>query len=272
MPLPWKRLLVVAPHPDDESLATGGLIRRAVVNGASVRVVLATDGEFNHWPQRYVEGRWRIRPADRERWGARRRKEAIAALAMLGVTQAQIDFLGLPDNRLGGLGVTELRRHLAPIIEEFVPDLVVSPSNCDLHPDHRLLATTVERILDELPPPHFQVLTYVTHGCADASRLIVELQLTDEEKDSKLGAILCHETQLALSRARLLRFANESEVFYQPGDRAPRLAHLKRLWEICFPGPFPSRRRASSAVGGSPRVPHDSSQPAVVDSRQLGNR
>src|SRR5664279_305672 len=42
------RLLVVAAHPDDESLGAGGLIAAAVARGADVRVIVATDGEASH--------------------------------------------------------------------------------------------------------------------------------------------------------------------------------------------------------------------------------
>ena len=74
------RVMLFAPHPDDESLAAGIFLQRAVAAGAAVRVVYATDGERNCWPQRVLEGKMRIRENDRRRWGARRRAEALAAL------------------------------------------------------------------------------------------------------------------------------------------------------------------------------------------------
>jgi hypothetical protein len=68
MPLNGKdRLLVLAPHPDDESLATGGLIQRATRQGLPVKVVFLTNGQNNPWAQRIVERRWRIGPADQRR-------------------------------------------------------------------------------------------------------------------------------------------------------------------------------------------------------------
>ena len=50
------RVLVLAVHPDDESLCAGGLIQHALAHGAKVRVVFITDGDNNPWPQRFVEG------------------------------------------------------------------------------------------------------------------------------------------------------------------------------------------------------------------------
>ena len=60
-PDPADRLLVLAPHPDDESLAIGGLLRLARAVGASVRVIYLTSGENNPWAQRACERRWRVR-------------------------------------------------------------------------------------------------------------------------------------------------------------------------------------------------------------------
>jgi N-acetyl-1-D-myo-inositol-2-amino-2-deoxy-alpha-D-glucopyranoside deacetylase len=48
------RLLILAPHPDDESIATGGLIQVARGVGAAVRVIVLTDGDNNPWPQRWI--------------------------------------------------------------------------------------------------------------------------------------------------------------------------------------------------------------------------
>src|SRR5690242_7448135 len=44
-PKPGDRLLIIAPHPDDEALAAGGVIQRAIARGARVRIVVLTDGD-----------------------------------------------------------------------------------------------------------------------------------------------------------------------------------------------------------------------------------
>src|SRR5882672_10265920 len=76
---PTDRIMVLAPHPDDESLAAAGILQRACALGARTRVLFVTDGENNPWAQRAVELRWRIGAADRSRWGMRRRAEALSA-------------------------------------------------------------------------------------------------------------------------------------------------------------------------------------------------
>src|SRR5581483_4294533 len=96
------RILYFAPHPDDESLGGGGLIQHAVRAGAEVRVVFLTSGDRNPWAQRAAEKRWRIGPNEQQRWGCRRRGEAINAMRRLGLDPDCARFLGWSDQ-----GVTE---------------------------------------------------------------------------------------------------------------------------------------------------------------------
>lgn len=83
-------VLVLAPHPDDESLGCGGLIAECRARGQDVRVLVLTDGSASH-------------PHSREYPPARlvglRMDEARAAVAELGLPADGIDFLGLPDGR-----------------------------------------------------------------------------------------------------------------------------------------------------------------------------
>src|SRR5438105_12356391 len=92
--------MLIAAHPDDESLACSVVLQRAVHAGAAVRVIYATDGENNPWPQRVIERKWRLHETDRERWGKLRRQEALAALDVLGVNASDVSFLGWPDQKL----------------------------------------------------------------------------------------------------------------------------------------------------------------------------
>ncbi len=97
------RVMMFAPHPDDESLAAGIFLQRAAAAGATVRVIYATNGERNCWPQRLLERKLRLRESDRRRWGARRQREALAALGLLGFGPDQVEFLSLPDQGLTDL-------------------------------------------------------------------------------------------------------------------------------------------------------------------------
>jgi len=228
----WRRVLLFAPHPDDESLAAGGLLHRAVGRGAAVRVVFATDGENNPWPQRLLERRWRIDARARSRWGARRRAEALRALETLGVTSSSIRFLHLPDQGLAPLLLerdADATARLAAEIASMRPTLLVAPAITDRHPDHSALAVLLQLALAELPSATRRCLrlAYVVHG-RPVEPTAVRLLLTPLELARKRTAIGCHATQLALSRRRFLAHARIAEQFVEPSVASPghRVRHV----------------------------------------------
>jgi LmbE family N-acetylglucosaminyl deacetylase len=238
---PESRLLVFAPHPDDETLATGELIQHALASGAAVRVVFATDGDNNPWPQRWVERRWHIDRDARARWGARRRSEAEGALAALGMPAGSFRFLGWPD-----LGLTHaLERDDAAVdtlteeIAAFAPTHVAMPSLHDRHPDHGALRVLVELALDKANAK-VERLGYVVHG-READSGDWRLPRDEARHARKLAALMAHTSQISLSRKRLLRWASVPEVFERAetgatiADDAPvalriPLAPTSRFW------------------------------------------
>lgn len=213
------RVMMFAPHPDDESLAAGIFLQRAVAAGASVRVVYATDGERNCWPQRVLERKVRIRDEDRRRWGARRQGEALAALQLLGVAPDCVEFLSLPDQGVTDLllqGSRDTMQRLADVIGDWRPTHLLMPSTADTHPDHSGLAVFLGLVLDDcLPPqPWLTRLHYLVHGAsAPFARQAEHLLHNPREKKAKRRAILRHVTQVALSRRRFLSYANRPERF-----------------------------------------------------------
>ncbi|HEV3072935.1 MAG TPA: PIG-L family deacetylase, partial [Thermoanaerobaculia bacterium] len=115
--------LVLAPHFDDEVLGCGGLLAQLTAAGATVRVLFLTDG-----------GGGREAVSDRDSYRLRRRQEALAAAAVLGI--AGCDFLDLPD---GGLA-----QHLAQAADGVRqallgqrPELLLCPSPLEVTADHR---------------------------------------------------------------------------------------------------------------------------------------
>ncbi len=215
------RVLVVAVHPDDETLATGGLLQAAQAAGASVRVVFVTDGDNNPWPQRWLERRWRIDAAARRRWGARRRDEARAALATLAVATEATQFLGLPDQGLTALlsSGDALERALQSAIEAFDPTWIAGPSRADRHPDHSAAAVALDRIgLRSGRPVPAQRLSAVVHGAIDTAD--VALALDAGALRRKREALAAYRTQLALSRGRLERMAAALERYTSEAKQA----------------------------------------------------
>ena len=211
------RLMMFAPHPDDESLACGIILQRAVRAGAAVHVVYATDGDDNSWPQRLLERKWRLNAADRKRWGELRRTEALAALRVLGLRPSSARFLALPDQKLTRLLTHDCKPALerfATIIAEWVPTHILVPSVADTHPDHNALGVMLRLVWANLlvDDPCFSVWSYVVHGRSLAFfHRAQKLRQSEFEKAIKLQAIRRHKTQLKLSRKRFLKYAARPE-------------------------------------------------------------
>ena len=222
------RVMLFAPHPDDESLATGVYLQRARAAGAAVRVVYATDGERNCWPQRLLERKLRIGELDRRRWGARRRAEALAALHTLGVEPANVTFLSLPDQGVTDLlleGCSETLQRLAITIGAWRPTHLLMPSAADTHPDHSGLAVLLGVVLDDYLPSQQRMtrLHYLVHGASESfARKARDLSSSPMERKAKRRAIVCHVTQVALSRRRFLAYSKRPERFVVGDGKAIR--------------------------------------------------
>lgn len=118
------RVLVVAPHPDDEVFGCGGMLAWHVRAAADVRILVLTDGAAGDPDGRATD------------IAASRVAECRAAGRMIGVDDYR--FLEFSDGRLGDAETWgRLIASLAREVEEFDPDLVYGPSPFELHPDHR---------------------------------------------------------------------------------------------------------------------------------------
>lgn len=121
---PPRRVVVAAPHPDDEVLAVGGLLALLAAVGARVEVLAVTDGEASN-PGGSVP------PAELAR---RRVQETTTALAALGVG-APVRRLGLPDG-----GRERLERSVTGALQLGPGDWLLAPWERDGHPDHEAVA------------------------------------------------------------------------------------------------------------------------------------
>lgn len=132
-----ERVVVLAPHMDDEVIGCGGTLARHVARGADVTVVFLTDG-----------GSGGIPSAEDQALGlpmtAIRKREAQRALAVLGIEK--IEFLDAEDGRLGADPRTSAR--LRELLLRIRPQLVYLPFFLEQHPDHEaanpLLGAAVE--------------------------------------------------------------------------------------------------------------------------------
>jgi len=177
-----KRILVICPHPDDESIGCGGALRGHVLAGDEVRAVFLTSGEG---------GGHGLSPQDTSRV---REDEARTASQILGL--AEVDFWREPD---GKLEVTDrLAGRLAEFLDQWRPHLIYVTHEQEMHADHRAAAALVRRVVAELrgaPPPHVRMYEVWT-----------PLQEMDEIIDisdfleTKIAAVQAHQSQCKVLR------------------------------------------------------------------------
>lgn len=128
---PDRRIVVVAPHPDDEVIGCGGILAAAAEQGNPLVLIAVTDGEACYPP---TPG------CSRQQLAAMRRAESVEALRRLGNLPAAIHRLGLPD---GGVRdhmqvlTQQLRRLLQP------GDIVITTWRHDGHADHDAVGQAV---------------------------------------------------------------------------------------------------------------------------------
>jgi LmbE family N-acetylglucosaminyl deacetylase len=91
------RIVVVAPHPDDEVLGAGGIIQQACAVGAEVHVIYLTSGDHNQVAFKLYKSSLHLNPLQYLFFGNLRQHEAVAATAILGLSREQLTFLGFPD-------------------------------------------------------------------------------------------------------------------------------------------------------------------------------
>lgn len=125
--LPGK-IVIVAPHMDDEALACGGLIAK-LPHKDRVHVIYATDGMKS--PAPIIPGRDEISPD----LGKIRMQESIEAMKLLGVPEHNLKFLCLPEAQLQGHS-SSLRNLLGDTIRKIAPAHIFFPFRYDRHPDH----------------------------------------------------------------------------------------------------------------------------------------
>jgi LmbE family N-acetylglucosaminyl deacetylase len=92
-----ERILILAPHPDDEAIACGGIIQKALRAGAQVKIVYLTNGDHNEFAFIVYEKRITIRQKEFIYLGRLRQKESIKAMKFLGLAEKDLVFLGYPD-------------------------------------------------------------------------------------------------------------------------------------------------------------------------------
>lgn len=143
----WRKTIVFAPHPDDESLGCGGAIALLRKYDVPVRVIAMSDGTLSH-PNS-------VRfPAEKLR--ELREKEMKNALEILGVTEDKIRFLRYRDRCVPGendVNFFDAVETVKNILSAEKPQTIFAPWRLDPHPDHRATWQLVRRAIDSLNFP-----------------------------------------------------------------------------------------------------------------------
>jgi LmbE family N-acetylglucosaminyl deacetylase len=191
---PSTSLLVVSPHPDDETLCCAGVIQRVVHEGGRVSVVWITSGDASELDLLVIERSVFVNPQKMRDLGGRRMQEARNAAAILGVPPDRQFFLGYPDRGVLALLTDNyvtpylsrfthaasvpyratmsaghpytgqsLEHDFGAVLDRVRPTLILAPSPRDLHPDHRATGVLTLRVLsqrNELPAARY----WIVHG------------------------------------------------------------------------------------------------------------
>jgi len=230
-------LIVIAPHPDDETLGCGGLIALARAEGRAVRVAILSDGSGSH-------PRSRDYPPDRLR--AVRQQESVAALETLGVARQDIHFLDIKDGAVPVANgeLTAVAKQVLSIVrsmgaEPGCPGTIAVTWRDDPHPDHKAAYEIALQV--RLWAPALKLIEYPIWGACEPGDLEVGDTVSGYRLDiagqaeRKRRAILLYRSQVTgmiaddpagmLSERFLERFRRPYEVFLD-------LPHRESPWHI----------------------------------------
>ena len=191
--LTGKKVLVLAPHPDDETIGCGGTLALHREAGDPVKVVVLTNGAKGD-----MAGTW-----DREAYVRLRREEAVKACACLGVSD--LEFWEYEDRGLANShGAVE---KMIRLFERFRPDLVYAPSPLEIHPDHRAVCRLAAEAVRGCEGP-FETAFYEIGQPVSVNTLVDITGVVDRKRaalsayQSQLKERPYDDLSLALSRYR----------------------------------------------------------------------
>ncbi len=169
-----KKILVLAPHPDDEALGCGGAICRLNALGALSTIVFLTDGELLYGnPSRDV--------------AEKRRNEGLKSSDLLGCREPM--FLGFPDGSIAS-EKKHIYDRLAGIVRMKEPEIIFSPSLVDYHVDHIATAKIAVELMKTLGS--FELAFYEVYSLQRFTHLI-DISSVIHQKQQ---AIMNYETSL----------------------------------------------------------------------------
>ncbi len=159
------RVLIFAPHPDDESLGCAGIIQQARRSGAQVWVVFMTNGDGFRLAVERQFRQSKPTPQQHIQFGELRQREARRAMRLLGLEDWRVTFLGYPDRGLYALWKTNWTP--ANPLRSYYTETDMNPYRDTLQPGvsyaGQNVLRDVETVLRRTVPTH----VYVTHPADD---------------------------------------------------------------------------------------------------------
>ena len=232
-----EHLLVLAAHPDDETLGAGGLIATAADLGARVDVLIASNGEASH-PSSATH--------TADELAALRRGEVRDAVAELAPA-ATVTLLDLPDGRLADNQGAITGAVAARLTSRTV---LVTPWWGDRHPDHEACSRAGSTALLGRANAQWQYPIWLWHwGRPSGPDLPWE----------QAGAVDLDAPARAAKRRAIARHRSQHEpLSAHPGDEAilptTFLAHFERTYETFLIDPFPSEPFPSDPFPSNPQA------------------
>lgn len=217
-----QRILVIAPHCDDETLGSGGLIQKAISQNSSIHITITTD-------------------CNKHKIGSIRKAESIKALGILGVGRSDVDFLDFPEvesNKKNNPAGMNLQDALDKEISGYQPTLIIAPHPEDTHIDHRSAGLAAQRLshgkYESIKTAyyliHYNFLKFPSPSgdkpgdyLLPPAKLITLsnkwyiLDLSNDEEDKKQEAVFSYKSQLSMKNPILhnilLDFIRANELF-----------------------------------------------------------
>ena len=227
--LQGERLLVLAPHPDDEVIGCGGLIARHLLAGRQVRVVVVTDGAEAGDP-------------------AMREEESRRALAHLG--DVVPEFLRFRDRHLDEER-DALSGRIRELLSEFKPDLIAVPSPVEIHPDHFALARAFCELVQRDDSLFAELavarVAFYEVGAPMRPNALVDISAVADEK---YASIALHESQ---SKVRDYVSYSRGLNAYRAMTLSPGTRYAEAYWVTPLPALQTTPLSTLRAAVGAPR-------------------
>jgi len=230
-----KKVIVFAPHPDDETLGCGGTIAKKLNEGYEVSVVFMTDGRYS-----LAELGIDVEPTPSE-MKVIRKKEAIKAMKILGLPEKNLLFLDFEDQTLEK-NERLVQERVVEILKNSSPAEVFLPQENEYNIDHRVTNMTIKKTLKTvgLHPIEYQyiiawsfpfyLLLHIMHENIfdyltsqfpkrnliriDISKFLHLKEMALKEYKSQITLLSHAQKRPALKRSFLKRFLKTEEKFF----------------------------------------------------------